>query len=337
VLEQLELRRLLSERLEGRVMPLGTDVQAVRELADPDEAARGVESACRRLGCAGERGREIELAPELACDRGEQPFALQRLLEREARPQPLERDGRLRGERLHHREILVREDPRLVERRNRDHRGHPLLYEQRDERGALRSHRGDEAAADDAGGLRVVDGEGRRLEDRARDPRWLALEVEAQLAPPVEVLPERAGETPGRLAPIVGDEGESDEADVEKRCELIEQRPRDALDVRAPCELVGDAADALELPAGRTAGVARAGTAANRRQERHCGRSAAECANGRGLDCDPHWGDRLYGARYSGAKTAPGRGKARRSGGRCGGLSRLLPASVRDAAVRIAQ
>ena len=46
----------------------------------------------------------------------------------------------------------------------------------------------------------VVDGEARRLVDGARDPRRLALEVDAHVAPPVDVLAVRAGEEAGRLA-----------------------------------------------------------------------------------------------------------------------------------------
>ena len=163
---------------------------------------------------------------------GQPLFVLaQRLLERDARPQPLERDGGLRGERLHHRELVVREDARLVERRNRDHGDHALLDEERDEGGALRSDGVGEPPADHARALRVVDREGGRLEDRARDSRRLALEVEAQVAPPVDVLAVGACEIAGRLARVVRDEGERDEADVEEQRQLVQQRARDTLDV----------------------------------------------------------------------------------------------------------
>src|SRR6185437_14788317 len=52
----------------------------------------------------------------------------------------------------------------------------------------------------------------------------------------------------------------------------------------------------------------------------------AERANGRVLVWGPHWAVRLYGESSERARADPGKGKARRSGGRCGGLSRLLPA-----------
>ena len=147
----------------------------------------GVEELGELVGQPLQDDRQVELAAEHV-RRAEQGallrelllVPLQRLLERDAGAQPLERDGRLGGERLHHREVLVREDPGLVERRDRDHRGHPLLDEQRDERGALRSDGVGEPAADDARARRVVDGQRRRLEHGARDSRRLALEVEAQ-------------------------------------------------------------------------------------------------------------------------------------------------------------
>ena len=119
----------------------------------------GVEELGELVGQPLQHDRQVELAAEHVRRPEEGALLrelllvpLQRLLERDAGAQPLERDGRLGGERLHHREIVGREDPRLVERRDRDHRGHPLLDEQRHERGALRSDGVDESAADDARG-----------------------------------------------------------------------------------------------------------------------------------------------------------------------------------------
>ncbi len=81
---------------------------------------------------------------------------------------------------------------------------------------------------------------------------------------------------------IVGDVRERNEADVEERGQLVEQCPRHPVDVRAPREHVGDAADALELP-GRvgSARVLLAAPTKDRRQEHQRGRGAAERANGR--------------------------------------------------------
>src|SRR6185437_9532650 len=92
-------------------------------------------------------------------------------------------------------------------------------------------------------------------------------------------------------------------------------------------KLVGDAADALELARRRGSPfLARAAAAQDRTQKQDCGRGAAERANGRVLVWGPHWAVRLYGESSERARADPGKGKARRSGGRCGGLSRLLPA-----------
>jgi hypothetical protein len=139
----------------------GIGVEELRQLVgQPLQDDRQVELATEHVRRPQQRGllRELLLVP------------LQRLLERDARAQPFECDGRFRGERLHHREILAREDPRLVEGCDGDHRRHPILDEQRNERGALCPDGADKPGADDAGALSVVDGERRRLEDRARDP-----------------------------------------------------------------------------------------------------------------------------------------------------------------------
>ena len=305
----------------------------------------GVEQLGELVGQPLQDDRQVELAAEHV-RRPEQGallrelllVPLQRLLERDAGAQPLERDGRLGGERLHHREIVGREDPRLVERRDRDHRGHPFLDEQRDERGALRSDGVDESPADDTRAGRVVHRHRRRLEDGARDSRRLALEVETQVAPPVDVLPTRAREIAGRLVSVVGDERERRETDVEELRDLVEQRPRDALDVCAPRQLVGDAADALELPrAAGSPALLRAAAAENGRQEQHGGRGAAERANGRKL-WGPHWAVEIV---RSGARPARNRPRTWKSPPLGGSVRRALPIAPRkaseDAAVRIAQ
>ena len=269
-------------------MPFCHGAQAVRQLADADNATRGVERSSHLLRGAGECGGDVELTSEPPGDRSEQPLPGQSLLEREARPEPLERDGGLGGERLHHRQVLVREHPCLVERGDRDHGCHALLNEERDEGGALRAHGVGYAPADEARALGVVDRECGRLEHRARDSRRLFVQIEAQVAPPVEILSGGAREIAGGLPPVVGDEGEGDEADVEELRKLVEQRAGDALDVGAPRQLVGHAAHALELPlAGRTSGT-RSATAKDREQKQRGGRGAAERANGREPVWDPH-------------------------------------------------
>src|SRR4029079_107970 len=147
---------------------------------------------------------------------------------------------------------------------------------------------------------RVVDRHRSRLEHRARDPRRLALEVEVHLRPPVDVLAAGARQVAGRLAPVVGDDGQRGEAEVEELGELVEQGARDAFDVRGPGELVGDAADALELPR-RISPPALPGAAATQhgRQKRYGGRGAAERANGREQVWGPHWAVEIVRSRVS--------------------------------------
>ena len=189
----------------------------------------GVEKLRELVGQTLEDDRQVELAAEHV-RRPEQGgllrklllVPLQGLLERDPGAQALECDGRLGGERLQHRQVLAREDARLVERRNGDHGSHPLLDEERDERGALRSDGIGQPAADQAGARRVVDGQRSGLEDRARYPRRLAVELETHVAPPVDVFAAGAREIAGCVARIVGDEGQRREAEVEELRELVE-------------------------------------------------------------------------------------------------------------------
>jgi hypothetical protein len=84
------------------------------------------------------------------------------------------------------------------------------------------------------------------------------------------------------MARVVGDEGQSHEAEIEELGELVEQGARRTLDVAGPGKHVGDAADALELPRRvRAPALAGTATAKNGTQEQDGGRGAAERANGR--------------------------------------------------------
>ena len=60
-------------------------------------------------------------------------------------------------------------------------------------------------------------------------------------------LPFARARKPDASRRVLGHEGEGDEADREERGDLVEQRPRDALDVGRPRELGRDPAQALEL------------------------------------------------------------------------------------------
>ena len=201
----------------------GVGVEELRELVgQPLQDDRQVELAAEHVRRP-EQGallRELLLVP------------LQRLLERDTGAQPLERDGRLGSERLHHREVLAREDPRLVERSRREITAVTRSSTSSGTNAALFAPTASASRRLTTPELcRVVDGQRRRLEDRARDSRRLALEIEPQLPPPVDVLAAGAREIAGRLARVVGDEGQSGEAEVEELRELVEQRACDAFDV----------------------------------------------------------------------------------------------------------
>src|SRR5204862_8271490 len=121
---------------------------------------------------------------------------------------------------------------------------------------------------------------------------------------------------------------------VEELGELVEQCAGDAFDVRGPCQLVGDAADALELlrAAGSAAGL-RAAAAENGRQDQYGGRGAAERADGRKLVWDPHWGVRLYGAKPSPARIRTQTWKSPPLGG---SVRRALPIAPRKTSRAVA-
>ena len=334
---------------ERAVEAVHRDAAEMPTVAVEEVAVRGVriEELGELIGESLQDDGQIELAAEDM--RGAQErgllrqlllVSLQGLFERNARAQPLESGGRLRGERLHHRQVLVREDPGLLESRDGDHRNHALGDEQWDEGGALRSDGRGQPCADDARALGVVDGERRGLEDGAGDSRRLMLEVEADVSPPVDVLPVRTREVAGCFAPIVRDEGERNEGDVEQLGELVEQRPRDALDIDAPRHLLGDPADALELLCREgTPLLARVPTAQDRAQEHRCGRDAAERANRRKLVRNPHWAPQIVRSRANRhMKSRPDVEKPAARGVGAAGSPDCSPRAVRRrAAVRIAQ
>ncbi len=230
--------------------------QAALAVEEVTVGSVGIEQVGELVGEPLEDDRQVELAAERvggAKQRGllRQPFLVlgERFLERDAGPQPLERNGRLGGERLHQRQVVGREDAPFVGGRDGDDRDDALLEEERDEGCAPRARRLDEPRIDDVRLRRVVDRERRGLEDGARDARRLVREVEPHLPPPVDVLPARAGEVADGLVPVLGHERQACERDPEHRGDLVEEGPRDALDVRGPRELARNATDALELSA----------------------------------------------------------------------------------------
>ena len=154
-------------------------------------------------------------------------------------------------------------------------------------------------------------------------------------------LPAGARDIAGGLAPVVGDEREGDET-------YVEQLASSSSSVRATpltsALRASSSATRLTLsssahrPHGRGGfrhgEGSRAGASRLPRRGRTRERSGACLGSSLGhRDCT----ESRFSEPAIGPETEPRHGKARRSGGRCGGLSRLLPAGVEDAAVRIAQ
>ena len=121
---------------------------------------------------------------------------------------PIECERRLGGERLQQRQLVSGEDARRLRRREHEHRGHPLLGDERDEDGALRSAPFGEAAVDLLRARDVVDDDRAAFEDRARDSRRLAVEVDRDARPPVEVSVRAGGEEPLGALGVLADEGD---------------------------------------------------------------------------------------------------------------------------------
>ena len=128
---------------------------------------------------------------------------------------------------MHRGEVVGAERAVPGRRCDRDHRDDALAADQGDERRTLRAYGLREPLAHDGRARRVVHGKPCRLEHRARDARRLAREIDAHVAPPVEVASAGTREESRGFARIVRDEREPDEPDIEQRADLVEQRARD--------------------------------------------------------------------------------------------------------------
>ena len=210
------------------------------------EAAAGAEGAPCFRDRRQQRRAKVELGPEPAADRHDEPLAVERLGEGEGRPGALEGDSGLGRERLHERQLVRGEGALLLRRRDRDHCDHPVGADERDVRRALRASSSGEPRADTRI-ADVVDGETGCVPHGRRDPGRLPHEVGALVLPPGDVGAVRPGEIAGRLAAVLRHERERGEVDAEQRADLVQQRAGDALDVGGPGELRGDALEARPL------------------------------------------------------------------------------------------
>ena len=183
-----QARHGFADRLEPVRPPLGADRHRLAALAEPDEAARGVDRAAR-LGHGDARDRvQVVNRADAARDLRHQPLARECPVERGGRARAVERDRGLAGERLHQPDLLRGEGSPLAGGRGDQHADHALLDDQRHEDGALRVGGSRQPLADERRRFDVVDRHRRRLEERARDPGGLVVQMHAHLAPPREVL-----------------------------------------------------------------------------------------------------------------------------------------------------
>ena len=215
--------------------------------AEPDEAARGAEGGARLLDGHPDDRVEVELRAHLARDRRQQPLALEGVLERRRRTGPLQGERRLGRDRSQRAELLGGERAMLVGRGDREHGDHALAGDQRDEGRAAGADPPGDSLVDERRGVRVVDRHGRGLERRARHARRLVPQVEADVAPRVEVHAVPAGEQAAALAELVVDEDETDELHREQGGDLVQDDPRDRFGVSRAGERVGDRLNRLEL------------------------------------------------------------------------------------------
>ena len=113
----------------------------------------------------------------------DQLLARQRVGERGRGAEPLERERRLRRDRLQQRELVGGERPLRIGRGEDEHADHALVGDHRHPRAAPRTDLRRQARADARRAVDVVDRHGRRIEDGARDARRLAAEVDAHVVP----------------------------------------------------------------------------------------------------------------------------------------------------------
>jgi len=241
-------RRGAGDRLKPFDEPLGAHGHRLVGLAEADEAARGAERASRFRHRDARDRVEVMTGADAARDLRDETLASECMVERGGGARPVERDRRLTGQCLDQPQFLHRKHPPFV-RGGRDHdTDHALVDDQRYERRALGAHAFREALVDQRRRIAVEDRHGRSLEEGARDPGRLVVEVHAHLAPPREVLPAGACEQPGRLVLVSGDERERVELGADEHLDLVQQQARRLGRILDPRERVHQPGDGVDLP-----------------------------------------------------------------------------------------
>ena len=175
------------DRDESVGIPLGADGHRTAGLTEPEEATRDIRRHAGLLDRDPEHGLEIELRPHLPPDRGDEPLAFERLGESVCRTRAIEGERSFGGEGLQQRELVGREHPRLLGRRDHEDRRHSLVRDERDEHGALGTDSLGQAPIYPRRAGHVVNDDRATLERSARDSRRLLFEIERDLLPPVRI------------------------------------------------------------------------------------------------------------------------------------------------------
>jgi hypothetical protein len=245
-----EVVRDRSDRSESGRRPLGGDRHRLARLAEPEEAAADAGRRAGRLDGDSQHVVEVELGAHLSADRRDEPFALERILECVGGARAVEGERRVSGQRLEQRQLVSGEDVMRRRRRDDEHRGHLLLEDQRDEDRALRVDLLGEAAVDLLGARDVVHDDRAAFEDRARDARRLAVEVDLDVRPPVEVSVGRHTEEAFGALRVLADHGDCRHVDAEQRETRVDQDPRNGLLSLGADELARKRGDPRQLLVG---------------------------------------------------------------------------------------
>ena len=216
----------IAERRHTDGVPLGRDPGRVVLLAEPDEAAGRVDRDADLLEHRRQHLGDVPARPELERHVRDQALPLERVGESDRRARPLEREPRLADERLHPPELLLVEHARAANRPE-DDGDHLVPDANRHVDAALGLRDRVQALVDHGRVLGVVDRERRPLAHGGVDPGRLPVERDP--------LADEAGVIPAALAggddhggqPVVLDQRQVGEVELEGAGQLVQQHLRD--------------------------------------------------------------------------------------------------------------
>ena len=159
----------------------------------------------------------------------------------------LERQRSLRGDRLQEGELVGREGSLRIGGGQDQHADHLVLGLHRHPGPALGADPRGQPGTDPRRAVDVVDRHGRRVEDGARDPRRLVLEIDPHVLPPVGRLAVQLRIDTARFIASVRDHDDAREADPEQGRDLAHERARRIGGGSRPHERIRDVRDRFEL------------------------------------------------------------------------------------------